>query len=347
MDPVSLLALETALPPHSVTRDQARLAARAIFGAELTGYDRLERMFDSAAVDERRMAMPIDWYMQVEGWPARLEAWKDCSLELLEDAARRAAEAASITLEDIDQIVCVSTTGFATPSLDALLIQRLGLKQTVKRTPVFGWGCAGGAIGLSRAATLARGEPGSIVLLLVVELCSLTFRREPEVVNLVGASLFGDGAAAALLQLGETPGLAKILGGGEHVWPDTEDIMGWRMDEAGFGLELRRDLPTFLTTAFKPVIDGFLASEGQAFAEIDGWIPHPGGPKVMDAIEQTFELEPETLMRARDILRKHGNMSAATILFVLKSALEDGVSGRQLLTALGPGFTGAATLMDL
>ncbi|MEQ8395295.1 type III polyketide synthase [Thalassobaculum sp.] len=350
MPSVRLLALETAVPPHRVTREAARGVARAVYGEKLAGYGALDRVFDSSTVDQRWLAQPLDWYRVEHGWADRAVAFQHAALSLLQDAASRALASAGLAASDVDHVLCVSTTGFATPSLDARLIGPLGLRHDVGRTPVFGWGCAGGAIGLARAADIARAAPGRTVLFLVVELCSLAFRADPEPVNVVGSALFGDGAAAVVLQVPPRDGPVaepRIVASAEHTWPDSLDVMGWRIDDAGFGLELRRDLPAFLVDRLRPVVENFLTGQGLRLAELDGVVGHPGGPKVLDAVAVALDLAPNALDSSRAVLRAFGNPSAAGVLMVLRKVLDGGARGRHLMLALGPGFTAALNLLEL
>lgn len=348
MPAVRLLALETAVPPHRVTRDTARSFAREVYGGSVAGFGALERVFDSTTVEERWMARPPEWYRDAHGWRDRLAAFEEAAMALLGEAAGRALAAAGIAATDVDHVVCVSTTGFATPSLDARLIDPLGLRPDIGRTPVFGWGCAGGAIGLARAADLARAAPGRVVLFLVVELCSLALRTDPEAVNVVGTALFGDGAAAAVLRVAtDKENGPTVTASAEHTWPDSLDVMGWRIDDSGFGLELRRDLPVFLADRLRPVVDRFLERHGLEIADLDGVVGHPGGPKVLDAVGSALELAPGDLDVSRGVLKRFGNPSAAGVLMVLRRTLDAGARGRYLMLALGPGFTAALNLMSL
>jgi alkylresorcinol/alkylpyrone synthase len=348
MLPVRLLALETALPPHRVTREEAREVARSVYGGRLAGYGALDRVFDSSTVVERWLARPPAWYREDHGWADRAAAFEASAMALLIQVADRALAAAGLRGADVDHVLCLSTTGFAAPSLDARLIGPLRLRPDVSRTPVFGWGCAGGAIGLARAADLARAAPGRVVLLLVVELCSLAFRPEPEPVNVVAGALFGDGAAAAVLRVGEHEAGSPVVGAAaEHTWPDSGDVMGWRIDDAGFGLQLRRDLPAFLADRLRPATDRFLAACGLTLADLDGVVCHPGGPKVLDTVVSALELAPEAVDVSRAVLATGGNTSAAGVLMVLRRVLDSGARGRHLMVALGPGFTAAFTLLDL
>jgi alkylresorcinol/alkylpyrone synthase len=303
-------------------------------------------MFGNTGIDRRYSCVPIEWYEGLHEWPERNRVYLDSAVDLLESATHRVLERAGRRAGEIDAIVAVSTTGIATPSLDALLMQRMPLQRTVRRLPIFGLGCAGGAIGLSRAATLASSEPGSLVLFLVVELCALCFRRDDfSKSNIVATALFGDGAAAALISSsGEGP---RIVGGGEYTWPDSLDVMGWDVTRDGFKAIFSRDIPELVTTKLHDVTVAFLADHGLKLDEIDSFICHPGGAKVLDALEIAFELEPGTLGAARDVLREYGNMSAATVMFVLERAIGDSVPWRRgLISALGPGFTAGFTLLE-
>jgi alkylresorcinol/alkylpyrone synthase len=242
----------------------------------------------------------------------------------------------------------VSTTGIATPSLDALLIERMHLPPTVQRLPIFGLGCAGGVIGLARAATIAAAMPDKAVLFLVVELCSLTFRRgDRSKSNIVASALFGDGAAAALLQCGGAG--PAVIATGEHTWPQTLDIMGWEVAEDGLKPVFSRDIPRLVAGKLGRVARDFLGRHGLTIGDIDRFVCHPGGPKVIDSLEHAFGLAPGVLSDARKALRDYGNMSAASVLFVLERALERGSApqwDRALLTALGPGFTAGFAVLD-
>jgi alkylresorcinol/alkylpyrone synthase len=286
-----------------------------------------------------------DWYLEPHGWKERTRLFAHHAVSLMADAAESCLEQAHLGIEDVDCLVAVSTTGIATPSLDALLMERLPFRRDVKRLPIFGLGCAGGVLGLSRAAALARAEPGSRILLLVTELCALTFRHgDNSKSNVIASALFGDGAAAALIS---TAGAGPRLGpGGEHTWPGTLDVMGWHIEEDGFGVLFSRDIPTLVRTQFIAAAREFLARHGLGLEDIDQLCCHPGGAKVIDALEESFGLAPGAMTDARAILRDYGNMSAATVLFVLERMLKEQRHGRQLLSALGPGFTAAFQLLE-
>jgi alkylresorcinol/alkylpyrone synthase len=220
------------------------------------------------------------------------------------------------------------------------------LRPTIRRLPIFGLGCVGGVIGLERAATMARSRPGALVLFLVVELCALCFRRDDfSKSNIVATALFGDGAAAALISCGgQGP---AVLAGGEFTWPESLDVMGWDVTGDGLKAIFSRDIPELVTTRLHNVTVDFLSGQGLALRDIDRFVCHPGGAKVLDALAVAFEIDAERLSEARGVLRDYGNMSAATVMFVLERTLASTTPWRRaLLSSLGPGFTAGFTLLE-
>jgi alkylresorcinol/alkylpyrone synthase len=227
---------------------------------------------------------------------------------------------------------------------------RLTFRPDVERLPVFGLGCAGGVLGLGRAAALAAARPGARVLLLVVELCALTFRHgDQSNANIVASAIFGDGAAAALISAGETgrEDAPALVHWGEHTWPDSLEVMGWSVENDGLGVVFSRDIPTIVRRDLGAALDSYLARHGLERGDIDHYVSHPGGAKVVRALEEAFGLRRGTLVEAREVLRRYGNMSAASVLFVLEAVRRGrGLGGRQLLSALGPGFTAAFATLE-
>jgi alkylresorcinol/alkylpyrone synthase len=340
-----ILSVATAVPPFVLGQSEV-MRRFELLGPRSREILRLLPMFGNTGIERRYSCVPIEWYEQLHEWPERNQVYLDSALDLLESATHRALERAGRLPEQIDAVVVVSTTGIATPSLDALLMERMSLRRTVQRLPIFGLGCAGGAIGLSRAAAIARTNPDALVLFLVVELCALCFRRDDfSKSNIVATALFGDGAAAALISCsGEG---ASIVGGGEYTWPASLDVMGWEVTSAGLKAIFSRDIPELVTTKLHDVTADFLAGYSLSLSDVDAFICHPGGAKVIDALESAFELEPGALRTARDVLREYGNMSAATVMFVLERAIGDSVPWkRALVSALGPGFTAGFTLLE-
>jgi alkylresorcinol/alkylpyrone synthase len=215
----------------------------------------------------------------------------------------------------------------------------MGFRADVERVPVFGLGCAGGVSGLSIASRLACSRPGSIVLLVAVEVCTLAFRLdELTKANMVATALFGDGAAACVLKAYDGGGAAVEMSG-QHTWPDTLDIMGWRIDPQGFGVIFDRAIPPFAQAHIAPAVAGILARGGLALEDVDRFACHPGGSKVIAALERALSLEQGSLDHERAVLADYGNMSSPTVLFVLDRILRAGLPSRTLLTAMGPGFT--------
>ncbi len=333
-----LAALATAVPAYALDQKAVVERVKLLFAGteEVT---RLLPVFANSGIVRRYSPVPLDWFAEPHGWPERNRIYLATAVDLLESAAGRVLDRAGVAVEEIGAIVVVSTTGIATPSLDALLIERMHLPATVQRLPIFGLGCAGGVIGLARAAAMAATMPDKAVLFLVVELCSLTFHRgDASKSNIVGAALFGDGAAAALLRCrGNGPAIVAV---GEHTWPHSLDIMGWEVAEDGLKPVFSRDIPHLVAGQLGAVARDFLGRHGLTLGDIERFVCHPGGPKVIDALEHAFGLTPGVLTTARAVLRDFGNMSAASVLFVLERLLAgDADWNRALLTAVGPGFT--------
>ncbi|MBI3707816.1 MAG: type III polyketide synthase, partial [Proteobacteria bacterium] len=310
-----LLALATAVPSIRLRQEDVIARARSLFNGRRSEIDRLLPVFDNAGISTRYSCVPIDWYERDHGWAERTRLYIENAVALLEQAARDCLTRAGCAFDAVDAIVSVSTTGIATPSLDALLLDRLPFRRDVARLPIFGLGCAGGVLGLARAAQLARAVPGMRVLFLVVELCALTFRKiDQSKSNVVAAALFGDGAAAALVGPGLNghAGEPLIAASGEYTWPDSLDVMGWHVEDDGLGVLFSRDIPTLVRGQFRTALDQFLAKQGQTIADIDAFVCHPGGAKVVTAFEEALELPQGELWPAREVLRDYGNMSAPT-----------------------------------
>jgi alkylresorcinol/alkylpyrone synthase len=339
MPPAALLSLATSVPPHTFLQKDVMDAAWGIFGSRFPDYERFASIFANTGIIKRYGVKPFEWYLTQRGWPERTAAFLEGAEALFVDAATKALANANLKAADVDTIVTVSSTGIATPSLEARVARRMGFRSDVARVPVFGLGCAGGASGLSIASKLAQANPGTNVLLVAVELCSLALRLdELTKANIVATSLFADGAAALLLRAGDG-GETLIEAVGEHLWPDTLGIMGWNVDPLGFGVIFRRTIPDFVSAELKPALTQILGRMKLNLTDIDQFICHPGGSRVIDAIETTMSLGQGTLEHERQVIADYGNMSAPTVLFVLERARAKGLPQRSLLTALGPGFT--------
>jgi len=345
--PVSLLGLATAVPSHVIEQQEVARRARPLFGPAFSRYPNLIEVFANTGIARRYAACPIGWYEQDHGWPERNAAYLEAAGALYVEVAEAALARAGLAPRDVDTLVTVSSTGIATPSLEARVAQRLRFHPNATRVPVFGLGCAGGVSGLSLAAKLARAAPGQIVLFVTVEVCTLAFRHDrTSKADVIAAALFGDGAAAAVLQAGADAGSGvRIAAGFEYLWPETLDIMGWSVDPAGFGVILSRALPRFVEKRLAAAARRFLAASGLKAKE-PRFICHPGGAKVLAAVEKALGMVPDTLQDERAVLRYFGNMSAPTVLFVLERALAGGLTGPAVLAALGPGFTASFLALE-
>lgn len=305
-------------------------------------------VFETVGIRKRHFARPMEWYLEPHGWGDRSTAYAEVGLDLLTEATRGALDKAGLPPDAIDGVVLVSTTGIATPSLDARLANRLRFRPDATRMPVFGLGCAGGVAGVRLAADLARANPEKRYLLLSMELCSLAFDlNDMDLRSFVATTLFSDGAAAALVRGDACEGatLASVGASASHQWPDSEDVMGWNVVDEGLRVVFSRRIPDITRDQLAPVVRAFLKAQGVTPSR---FVFHPGGTKVLEAYEAALGLDAEALDTARVTLREFGNMSSPTVLFALDEALRreplrDGEAA--LLAALGPGFTAELALL--
>ena len=345
MQQCSLLSLATAVPPHVVKQSDAKAIAREAFGRKNL-FDRLSGVFDNAGIARRNIVAPLEWYVGEHGWKDRNAVYLEAAEKLFIEAATAAIERAGLTPDQIDGIVTVSTTGIATPSLEARALSKVGFRSDVRRVPVFGLGCAGGVNGLSIASNMALADPGSMWLFVTVETCSISIRLDSDdPAAVVATALFGDGAAAAVVTSGKHS-LARITASAEKLWPDTLQIMGWDVEDPGLAVVFDRAIPPFVEAELANAVDEMSAKMGVPRDEIDRFCCHPGGVKVIDAIEGALRLNQGELNIEREVLRDYGNMSAPTVMFVLQRLLDQGLPDRVMMTAFGPGFTCAGLLLE-
>lgn len=339
-----LTSLATAVPPHVLEREQVVKQAAQIFARFGDEFARMLPVFANTGIERRYSACPADWFHSQSSWPERMAIFVDVAEALFREATTKALHEANLKAGQVDAIVSVSSTGIATPTIESRVMHAMGFRDDVMRVPVFGLGCAGGLTGLSLATRLSRAMPGKTVLLVVIELCTLAFRPdEMSKSNIIASALFGDGAAAAVIR-DQGPGPA-LEHQGEHTWPNTTDIMGWRIDDVGFGAIFARSIPELALNDLRPAADAFLSRHGKSFTDVSHYSFHPGGTKVIQALETAFELPEGHLESERAILAGHGNMSAPTVLFVLQRDLQQSWSGRRFLGSLGPGFTASFLTM--
>ena len=346
MQPCSLMSLATAVPPELIEQAEAKALARQAWRGNMDLFDRLASVFDNAGIATRHIVAPKDWYMRGHGWQERNEEFLKAADSLFAAAASRAIERAGLAPDQVDGIVTVSTTGIATPSLEARAASGMGFKDGVRRVPIFGMGCAGGVNGLAAAARFAAAEPGSNWLFVAIETCSITIRLDDDdPAAIIATALFADGAAAAVVASGEHS-LARIVGSAEKLWPDTLRIMGWDVEDPGLGVVFDRAIPPFIEAELALAVDEMCARLGIVRDDVDRFCCHPGGVKIIDAIETALELNQGELNIEREVLREFGNMSAPTVLFILERLIERGLPDRTMMLGFGPGFTGAGLLLE-
>jgi len=339
--PARLISLATAVPAFVIDQAAAKAQSRVLFGSRMRDFDRLAQVFETTGIERRYSVRPVPWFSEEHGWPDRTEAYVAGASELFERVTRKALSEANLEPRDIDAVVTVSSTGVATPSLEARILPGMGFRPDVERTPVFGLGCAGGVTGLAIASRLASARPGTTVLLVAVELCTLAFRLDRATkADIIATSLFGDGAAAAIVSSDDDlAAIANFSGATEHLWPDTLDIMGWGVDDAGLGVLLSRSLPNFVEKRYRASFSEAIERLAIERADIERVVCHPGGTKVLEAIEAALSLATGTLDIERGVMRDYGNMSSPTVIFVLERAIAAGLPLQTMLAALGPGFT--------
>lgn len=335
-----LLSLGTALPPHIISQAQVLEILAQAKGKALP--PRMADILGNTGIQQRHIAMPPEYYFGPRSWADRAQVYADAAALMFEGAATQALARANLTPSDIGQIVYVSTTGTMTPSLPSRMLSSMGFAPDTRCVPLFGYGCAGGVIGLGVAADLFRASPDKPVLLVSLELCSIAYdHARLDKKDMVALALFADGCAAAVIGEGEGPQLARVA---SHVWPGTLDMMGWEIGDTGFDLVLARDIPVFVNSHFAPVCDDFIAQQGLEKSDMAEPACHPGGGRVVDALADYLGND---LSVTRAVLREHGNMSSPTVLFVLEALLAEApITKPTLLAALGPGFVGAMGVLQ-
>ncbi len=342
MTSVYLHALSTELPQHCLSQADVKERAASVFSGKYPQFERLSTSFGTAGIDKRYSVVPSEWFAEQHGWADRNNAFMDGAKAMFIAAANRALSDAGWSSHEVDCVVAVCSTGIATPSLEAQCFSEVGFRRDIMRVPVFGLGCAGGVSGLATARSIATCRPGFKVLLVVVETCTISFRADRmHKADIIASVLFGDGAAAACLstELPTTTHVVSLSHGHQVLWPDTLDIMGWNVDDVGLGVIFDRSIPTFVTQKFANAAHSALRAADLTHEQIDRYICHPGGAKVVEAIEGALNLTENSLDAERDVLRSCGNMSAPTVMYVMKSILDAGKTGQMMACTLGPGFS--------
>lgn len=313
---------------------------------------KLLRVFETAGIDRRALSKPLEWFKSEKSFQEKNDVYINLALELSATALERLLKRNNLAPTDIDHLLFVSTTGLATPSIDARLIGRLGFRSNIRRTPIWGLGCAGGALGLARARDILLGAPRAKLLLVNVELCSLTFNfRDFSRSNLVAAALFSDAVTAALVTGADSEiSGAKIIDSAETTWPDSLDIMGWNMCNDGMQVVFSQRIPQIVEENMRQCVDSFLRSSSAKIEDVDHILLHPGGRKVLEAYCQALEIPPQRLAISCEVLRKYGNCSSASVMLVLEEFLRRknyDAGDLALISALGPGFSAGNVLLKM
>jgi len=342
-----VLSVGTCDAPYKLSQSEAKEFVHTLFSNSKLDIERLITVFDNSTVSTRHISQPIEWYGKYHSLSERNKIFIDTALELSQKAAVSCLEKINVPYEDLDHVMFVTSTGLSTPSLDALLLNRLHFKKHIERTPIWGLGCAGGAVGLSRAYEYTKAYPKKTVLVIAVELCSLTFQKDDiSKSNIIAASLFSDGAAAVLItgdehKLGVRNGI-NLLDTLSTTYDNSLDVMVWEVIDTGFKVIFSRDIPTIVREYVQPNVKELLDLHNFTFNDIKHYIAHPGGLKVIAAYQESMGLTNGAMDYARKVLNEHGNMSSPSVLYVLdeflsSSSYKSGEYG--LITALGPGFS--------
>lgn len=320
------------------------------WGDRLRNPQMLARLHRNVAVEGRHLAMPPEKYYELETWGNANDVWIEVAQELGEQALCRALHNAGLATSDLGALFFTSVTGISSPSIDALLINRMGLPRNIKRLPIFGLGCVAGAAGIARAADYVKGYPSQAAALVSVELCSLTIQRDDlSVANLISSGLFADGSAAVIVTGGDLHSLGpEILATRSVFYPETEEMMGWKVSEKGFRITLSPEVPVLIREHLGQDVDAFLGDHGHKRGDIGSWVVHTGGPKVLEATAAALGLNDGELDASWDCLKKVGNLSSASVLVVLEDVMknrrpEPGTLG--ILAAMGPGFCSELVLL--
>jgi alkylresorcinol/alkylpyrone synthase len=339
----TLAASAVELPPHRHTQDEVVSALSSFAGPDFL------RFAASSGVEWRNLALPLSAYTKLPGFTEANEAFLEVALDLGERAMLSALDTAELAPSDVDIVFSTTVTGLAVPTLEARLAARVGLRPDVKRVPLFGLGCVAGAAGVARMYDYLLAYPDQVAMLLAVELCSLTVQRDDHsLANLVATSLFGDGAAAVVATgANRTARGPQVLATRSRLYPDSENVMGWQIGSEGFKIVLSVDVPTVAEKYLGEDVCLFLAEFGLTPGDIDTWVCHPGGPKVIEAVEDVLELSPTALDRTRESLRANGNLSSVSVLDVLRANLADPPAEGSLgmMVAMGPGFCSELVLL--
>ncbi|RNA66710.1 type III polyketide synthase [Alteribacter keqinensis] len=351
----AILSVSTEIPPYTIAQEETEAIVRELFRESFTDIDRMMKIFGNSQIERRNFVVPKEWFEKDHSFEEKNDLYIKEAVRLGCGAIRTCLAPSeflteAVPFEDIDAIILVSSSGFSTPTIDAKIMNELPFSPHTKRIPIWGLGCAGGAVGMSRAYEYCRAYPDAKVLVVCIELCSITFQRnDTRKSNLVGTSLFADGVACALVTGDEAvntgkpklPALPTIHGTQSTLMPDSEDVMGWDIKNSGLHVIFSRDIPSIIRDWLRPNVETFLAQQELKHEDIHYFVAHPGGRKVLEAYETALNYSEQMTEIPRQVLTNNGNMSSPTVLYVLKDImLQQPSAGSQgIMTALGPGFS--------
>jgi alkylresorcinol/alkylpyrone synthase len=348
---MQIVSAASAFPPHYYPQEQLLAALQEYWGDQIANPHVLRRLHRHVGVEGRFLSLPKEEYLKMKTWGEANDHWIRTAQELGEKAVSSALSDAGLNPRNLNAFFFTSVTGISSPSIDALLINRMGMCCSIRRVPIFGLGCVAGAAGISRAADYVRAYPGQIAVVLSVELCSLTLQRgDISMANLISSGLFGDGSAAVVVA-GADCGLPgpTILATRSVFYPQTEEMMGWNVSEKGFRIVLSREVPNLVRENLAHDVDDFLAERGLTRADIGSWVLHTGGPKILEATADALGLKNGELDVSWECLRRTGNLSSASVLVVLEEVMKNrrpAAGSLGLLAAMGPGFCSEFVLLE-
>ncbi len=339
--------------PYKISQEEVKKYVNQLFSSHFGDIERMTGIFDNTGIKRRNFCKPLSYYTSNSGFKENNDEYVSCALNYSVKAIEQCIASAQIKKEDITDIIFVSSTGLATPSIDALIVNELRLNNYINRLPIFGLGCAGGVAGMAKANALAKANPKAVIVLVAVELCSLTFlKTDYGKSNFVASSLFSDGIAACIIKgdayKTKTTPSVSILAAQSKLYYDSLDIMGWEFMDEGFKVIFSRDIPSFINKNIKKDIVHFLSEQGLGLNGIKNFIFHPGGKKVLEAYTESLGIKDDFLKNTREVMNEYGNMSSVTFLYVMERFLSTGFeNGYGLMLALGPGFSCEMVLVSM
>jgi alkylresorcinol/alkylpyrone synthase len=349
----SLAAISTIDFPFKVDQQEAKQCAQNLFAPSFPQVERMLSAFDNTEIKTRNFCKPLNYYSASHSFQEQNLEYISISLEYSVKAIEECIAAAQINKDEITDIIFISTTGLATPSLDALIINKMRLDANISRIPVFGLGCAGGTAGFSKASILAKANADAVVLLVAVELCSLTFlKNDYSKSNFIGSSLFADGVAACIItgdnHKNKTKNLITFLAAQSKLYYDSLDVMGWEFLDKGFKVLFSQDIPAIISDNIYKDVSCFLKKYQLTLSDIKNFIFHPGGKKVLAAYEESLKVDGDFLKNTREVMNDNGNMSSPTVLYVLERFFSTGFEdGYGLMLSMGPGFSSEMALLKM